>query len=137
MPPVQDAAYRYSNAETTCSHSDRHQNDQFQSAHSDKISVGNCAEEGRLIGGREEVEGELLYREKEEVEGMDRTFHSFRSGRLKISELDPSLSLCFLCHTEEDFDNLCIGMTQAYPALHRLYFYLCWYRYRNLSHDSY
>ena len=62
---------------------------------------------------REEVEGELLYREREEVEGMDRTFHSLRPGRLNITELDPSLSLCFLCHTEQDFDNLCIGKTQA------------------------
>jgi hypothetical protein len=44
-----------------------------------------------------------------EVERMDRSFHSVRAGRLNISELDPSLSLCFLCHTEQDFDNLCIG----------------------------
>lgn len=68
------------------------------------------AEEGRP--GGEEAEGELLYREREEVEAMDRTFHSLRPGRLNISELDPSLSLCFLCPTEEDFDNLCIELQE-------------------------
>ena len=29
-----------------------------------------------------------------------------------ISQLDPSLSLCFLCRTEEEFDNLCIGVRE-------------------------
>ncbi len=50
-----------------------------------------------------------------EVERMDRSFHSVRAGRLNISELDPSLSLCFLCHTEQDFDNLCIGEYNVDP----------------------
>ena len=59
--------------------------------------------EGEEAGEGEDVEG------AGEVERMDRSFHSVRAGRLNISELDPSLSLCFLCHTEQDFDNLCIG----------------------------
>jgi hypothetical protein len=54
-----------------------------------------------------------------EVERMDRSFHSLRAGRLNISELDPSLSLCFLCHTEQDFDNLCIGEERTdFQSLH-------------------
>jgi hypothetical protein len=57
--------------------------------------------------GEEVVEGEV--EGTAEVERMDRSFHSVRAGRLNFSELDPSLSLCFLCHTEQDFDNLCIG----------------------------
>jgi hypothetical protein len=101
-PRVEDA---------TCSHVETTYGQSDQTSDSESVTC-----EGRLTGGREEAEGELLYREREEVEAMDRTFHSFRSGRLKISELDPSLSLCFLCHTEQDFDNLCIGKTQAYSS---------------------
>jgi hypothetical protein len=70
--------------------------------------------EGEEVG-EEEMEGvgEVEMEGVGEVERMDRSFHSMRAGRLNISELDPSLSLCFLCHTEQDFDNLCIG--EHYP----------------------
>jgi len=42
----------------------------------------------------------------------DVTYHSTRPGRININQLDPSLSLCFLCTTEEEFDNLCISMQE-------------------------
>jgi len=67
---------------------------------------------------KESEEVELMDGEGEgvaEVERMDRSFHAMRAGRLNISELDPSLSLCFLCHTELDFDNLCIGKEDHNP----------------------
>ena len=35
---------------------------------------------------------------------------SYRPGRINIAQLDPSLSLAFLCKTEQEFDNLCIGI---------------------------
>ena len=35
---------------------------------------------------------------------------SCRPGRINIAQLDPSLSLAFLCKTEQEFDNLCIGI---------------------------
>ena len=42
----------------------------------------------------------------------DMTYHAVKPGRIDISQLDPSLSLCFLCTTEEEFDNLCIAMQE-------------------------
>lgn len=55
-----------------------------------------------------------VWREKETEEHMDAdaTYHAVRPGRINISQLDPSLSLCFLCKTEEDFDNLCISIQE-------------------------
>jgi len=37
------------------------------------------------------------------------TYHSSRGHRINIQQLDPSLSLCFLCKTEAEFDDLCLG----------------------------
>lgn len=37
------------------------------------------------------------------------TYHSSRANRINIQQLDPSLSLCFLCKTEAEFDDLCLG----------------------------
>ena len=34
----------------------------------------------------------------------DISYHCERASRLPIAHLDPSISLCFLCRTEEDFD---------------------------------
>jgi len=49
------------------------------------------------------------WREKQTEEQMnaDATYHASRASRMHISELDPSLSLCFLCKTEAEFDDLC------------------------------
>eukprot|EP00088_Acartia_fossae_P058855 TRINITY_DN6932_c0_g1_i7.p1 TRINITY_DN6932_c0_g1~~TRINITY_DN6932_c0_g1_i7.p1 ORF type:complete len:538 (-),score=75.45 TRINITY_DN6932_c0_g1_i7:387-2000(-) len=51
-----------------------------------------------------------LEKQVELVEREDMTFHASRPGRISIDLLDPSLSLAFLCKTEEDFDNLCIAL---------------------------
>jgi len=37
------------------------------------------------------------------------SYHSSRAHRINIQHLDPSLSLCFLCKTEAEFDDLCLG----------------------------
>ena len=40
----------------------------------------------------------------------DASYHIPHPGRISISGLDPSLALCFLCITEQEFDNLCINI---------------------------
>lgn len=50
--------------------------------------------------------------EGEVEEEEDCSYHCPRPGRIPISHLDPSLSLAFLCRTEEEFDNLCIGIQE-------------------------
>ena len=40
----------------------------------------------------------------------DASYHIPHPGRISIGDLDPSLSLCFLCITEQEFDNLCINI---------------------------
>lgn len=43
----------------------------------------------------------------------DSSYHLNRlSGRIDMSLLDPSLALCFLCTTEQEFDNLCIAIQE-------------------------
>jgi len=42
----------------------------------------------------------------------DSTYHAAKPGRIDLLQLDPSLSLCFLCTTEQEFDNLCISMQE-------------------------
>ena len=44
------------------------------------------------------------------VSSPDKSYHISRPGRIDISQLDPSLALCFLCITEQEFDNLCIAI---------------------------
>jgi len=51
--------------------------------------------------------------EEEEVqEEEDQSYHCPRPGRIAIEALDPSLSLAFLCTTEQELDNLCIGIQE-------------------------
>ena len=46
----------------------------------------------------------------------DSSYHLNRlSGRIDMSLLDPSLALCFLCTTEQEFDNLCIAIQVRRP----------------------
>jgi len=40
------------------------------------------------------------------------SYHCSSPGRINISQLDPSLSLCFLATTEAEFDNLCINIQE-------------------------
>ena len=51
-----------------------------------------------------QVSGDIRERE------TDASYHIPHPGRISISGLDPSLALCFLCITEQEFDNLCIGI---------------------------
>ena len=41
---------------------------------------------------------------------VDASYHVPHPGRLPLTQLDPSLALCFLCITETEFDNLCIAI---------------------------
>jgi len=50
--------------------------------------------------------------EGEVHEEEDASYHCPRPGRINIAQLDPSLSLAFLCKTEQEFDNLCIGIQE-------------------------
>jgi len=57
------------------------------------------------------VEDEVIYLDPHTTQPAsppDTSYHADKPGRINISMLDPSLSLCFLCRTEEEFDNLCI-----------------------------
>lgn len=60
------------------------------------------------------VEDEVLYLDphttQPAVSSIDKSYHISRPGRINISQLDPSLALCFLCITEQEFDNLCIAI---------------------------
>ena len=60
------------------------------------------------------VEDEVLYLDPHTtqpcVSSVDDSYHISRPGRISISQLDPSLALCFLCITEQEFDNLCIAI---------------------------
>jgi len=59
-----------------------------------------------------QAESSDLEQQVELVEREDMTFHASRPGRISIDQLDPSLSLAFLCKTEQDFDNLCIALQE-------------------------
>lgn len=37
----------------------------------------------------------------------DRSYHCLQVSRMDMSQLDPSISLCFFCETEADFDSWC------------------------------
>jgi len=57
------------------------------------------------------VEDEVIYLDPhttQQASPPDSSYHAETPGRININMLDPSLSLCFLCKTEEEFDNLCI-----------------------------
>ena len=61
------------------------------------------------------VEDSVLYLDPHSTQSAttspDSSYHLARlSGRIDISQLDPSLALCFLCTTEQEFDNLCIAI---------------------------
>lgn len=48
-----------------------------------------------------------LFVDLEEPEADDSSYHCSRASRMDISQLDPSIALCFYCDTEEEFDNWC------------------------------
>ena len=60
------------------------------------------------------VDDEVLYLDPhftQPASSSDTSYHLTRlSGRIDISQLDPSLALAFLCTTEQEFDNLCIAI---------------------------
>ena len=60
------------------------------------------------------VEEEVLYLDPHSTQSAtnspDSSYHTRVSGRINISQLDPSLALCFLCTSEQEFDNLCIAI---------------------------
>jgi len=64
------------------------------------------------------VDDEVLYLDPHvtqpagHVSTCDSTYHVPHPGRINISHLDPSLALCFLCITEQEFDNLCIAIQE-------------------------
>ncbi|XP_044597052.1 cysteine protease ATG4B isoform X2 [Cotesia glomerata] len=41
---------------------------------------------------------------------MDLTYHCKAASRIPITEMDPSVALCFFCATEKDFKSLCRSM---------------------------
>ncbi|RWS04147.1 cysteine peptidase 2 family C54 protein-like protein [Dinothrombium tinctorium] len=88
-----------------------------------------------IIGGRPNhalyfigvVENQLLYLDPHTTQPIvdyeeftsnplfdDSSYHQETAARMDISQLDPSIALCFYCHTESDFDNWC---SLAYNAL--------------------
>ena len=61
------------------------------------------------------VEDEVIFLDPHTTQpasDINQTYHADKPGRINITQLDPSLSLCFLCRTEEEFDNLCIGVQE-------------------------
>jgi len=61
------------------------------------------------------VEDEVIFLDPHTTQpasAPDNSYHAVKPGRINITQLDPSLSLCFLCRTEEEFDNLCIGVQE-------------------------
>jgi len=65
------------------------------------------------------VDDEVIYLDPHTTQlasAPDTSFHASRPGRLSLNKLDPSLALCFLCKTEEEFDQLCISMQEQLLA---------------------
>jgi len=61
------------------------------------------------------VEDEVIYLDPHTTQqaGSDwSSYHVSSPGRIHMSELDPSLSLCFLATSEQEFDNLCINIQE-------------------------
>ena len=60
------------------------------------------------------MEEEVLYLDPHTTQPasqrVDASYHVPHPGRLPLTQLDPSLALCFLCITETEFDNLCIAI---------------------------
>ena len=65
------------------------------------------------------VEEEVLYLDPHTTQPasqrVDASYHVPHPGRLPLTQLDPSLALCFLCITETEFDNLCIAIQVIEP----------------------
>jgi len=63
------------------------------------------------------VEEEVLYLDPHTTQPasqrVDASYHVPHPGRLPLTQLDPSLALCFLCITETEFDNLCIAIQET------------------------
>ncbi|RWS26296.1 cysteine peptidase 2 family C54 protein-like protein [Leptotrombidium deliense] len=81
-----------------------------------------------IIGGRPNhalyfvgaVESQLLYLDPHTTQTVidyeefstkktfdDSSYHQETASRMDITQLDPSIALCFFCHNEADFDNWC------------------------------
>jgi len=61
------------------------------------------------------VEDEVIFLDPHTTQpasDINQTYHADKPGRINITQLDPSLSLCFLCKSEEEFDNLCIAFQE-------------------------
>ena len=69
------------------------------------------------------VDEEVLYLDPHHTQpasSSDTSYHLARlSGRIDISQLDPSLALAFLCTSEQEFDNLCIAIQVEIQAAGR------------------
>ncbi|KAL1491174.1 hypothetical protein ABEB36_011814 [Hypothenemus hampei] len=87
-----------------------------------------------IIGGRPNsalyfigyVDNELLYfdphttqrvgfvgnKETQEEIAMDSTYHCRYTFRMNISNMDPSIAVCFFCKTEEEFNDLCVKIKE-------------------------
>lgn len=46
-------------------------------------------------------------KETEDQIELDTTYHCKRASRINLLAMDPSVALCFLCKTENEFDHLC------------------------------
>lgn len=79
-----------------------------------------------IIGGRPNhalyfignVGNELVYLDPHKTQSLttpdqDQSYHCNDVLRLDVKHLDPSISLCFFCHTEADFDNWCVLVKRA------------------------
>lgn len=49
----------------------------------------------------------------------DESYHCVYPSRMNISDLDPSIALGFFCHSEEDFDDLCMQIHKHIHSGHR------------------
>ncbi|XP_027048707.1 cysteine protease ATG4B-like [Pocillopora damicornis] len=49
----------------------------------------------------------------------DESYHCAYPSRMNIADLDPSIALGFFCHSEEDFDDLCLQIHKHIHSGHR------------------
>lgn len=46
----------------------------------------------------------------------DESYHVEKPGRMPFAAMDPSIAVCFYCRSEEDFDNLCLKLTERFQT---------------------
>lgn len=75
----------------------------------------------------------VRYKETEAECKLDATYHCSNPNRMHISQMDPSVAMCFFCRTELEFDNLCqllsnhlkstdgIPLIEIYPQRNHVY----------------